>query len=290
MRYLLLAILALTTACSWSNSLYHARRLSGSALKAEREERSFEAGSLWGRAAVKADSAFARSPEGSRGAEALWLRGRALAHMGSCDRGMPLLERSQVSLPDAGWGDDLTLELARCRLALGDPILTIELLQPLLQNSSGRVRDAAREVSGRAMLAMGDWDDALQLMASDDSREGEWLRAMALARLGQDTAALGLLEPRIEQADTLTRVLPLVRDIRRIGSAAYDLCNFAAGRLDAYYERGLQPWDFAAGLLIAREAGAAVVGRDEDTAPGTPFLFAADPALVEQLRSAVLGD
>lgn len=98
------------------------------------------------------------------------------------------------------------------------------------------------------------------------------------------------VERRIEQAETLTRVLPLVRDIRRIGSAAYDLCNFAAGRLDAYYERGLQPWDFAAGLLIAREAGAAVVGHDEDTAPGTPFLFAADPALVEQLRSAVLGD
>jgi myo-inositol-1(or 4)-monophosphatase len=62
------------------------------------------------------------------------------------------------------------------------------------------------------------------------------------------------------QARVVAELLPQVRDIRRIGSAALDLCTLASGGLDLYYERGLQPWDLAAASLVAREAGAAVVG------------------------------
>lgn len=62
---------------------------------------------------------------------------------------------------------------------------------------------------------------------------------------------------REKQAELLAHVVPLVRDVRRIGSAALDLCMVAAGRLDAYYEHGVQVWDCAAGALIAAEAGAA---------------------------------
>ena len=56
----------------------------------------------------------------------------------------------------------------------------------------------------------------------------------------------------------LAGLLPRVRDVRRIGSAALDLCMVAAGRLDAHYEHGLNVWDWAAGALIAAEAGARV--------------------------------
>ena len=56
----------------------------------------------------------------------------------------------------------------------------------------------------------------------------------------------------------LATLLPQVRDIRRIGSAALDLCLVAAGRLDAYFEDNLNVWDWAAGALIAAEAGALV--------------------------------
>ena len=70
-------------------------------------------------------------------------------------------------------------------------------------------------------------------------------------------------ERRSEQAAVLARVLPRVRDIRRAGSAALDLCWVAAGRLDASYERGVQLWDRAAGILVATEAGA--VAGVEDT-------------------------
>lgn len=63
---------------------------------------------------------------------------------------------------------------------------------------------------------------------------------------------------RAQQAELLTRLLPRVRDIRRMGAAALDFCRVAEGTVDAFYEHGLHCWDFAAGSLIAREAGAVV--------------------------------
>lgn len=62
------------------------------------------------------------------------------------------------------------------------------------------------------------------------------------------------------QARVLGELLGQVRDIRRIGCAAIDLCLVATGRLDAYYERGLNPWDLAAGRLVVEEAGGVVRG------------------------------
>ena len=67
---------------------------------------------------------------------------------------------------------------------------------------------------------------------------------------------------RAEQALALPRLLPAVRDVRRLGAAALDLCLVACGRLDGYFETGLQPWDMAAGVLIAEVAGAVVCGYD----------------------------
>ncbi len=95
-------------------------------------------------------------------------------------------------------------------------------------------------------------------------------------------------ERRLEQLVVLQRVLPRVRDIRRIGSAAYDLCLVGAGRLDAFFEHGLQPWDYAAAALVAREAGAGLLGRDDKTPPGEPLIFAGNPALVNALRDLAL--
>jgi myo-inositol-1(or 4)-monophosphatase len=91
---------------------------------------------------------------------------------------------------------------------------------------------------------------------------------------------------RREQADVLLELLPRVRDIRRIGSAALDLCALAAGRLDAFYERGLNAWDHAAGALIAREAGAVVGGPGGGPENGE-LLVAAAPGLYEELTAAL---
>jgi myo-inositol-1(or 4)-monophosphatase len=88
---------------------------------------------------------------------------------------------------------------------------------------------------------------------------------------------------RAVQGEVVAVVLPQVRDIRRGGSAAVDLCSVAAGRVDAFYERGLNYWDYAAGGLIATEAGARLGGLADR--PASPELaIAAEPALFGQLH------
>ena len=84
------------------------------------------------------------------------------------------------------------------------------------------------------------------------------------------------------QGEVVAALLPYIRDIRRGGSASVDLCSVAAGRLDAFYERGLNYWDFAAGGLIAREAGALVGGLAGRTESNS-MTVAAGPGLYQQL-------
>jgi fructose-1,6-bisphosphatase/inositol monophosphatase family enzyme len=119
----------------------------------------------------------------------------------------------------------------------------------------------------------------------------------ALTITGPPTLATALVgtgfgydrERRALQSEVLRRVLPNVRDIRRAGAAAVDVCWVAAGRLDAFYELGLAPWDWAAGSLVASEAGARaeVLASPRSDEPGVhvaapPHLF---DGLVDLLRS-----
>ncbi len=93
---------------------------------------------------------------------------------------------------------------------------------------------------------------------------------------------------RAKQGAIATKVLPHIRDLRRAGTASLDLCYVAAGRLNAYYERTLSPWDHAAGAVIAREAGATVKGLG-DAAPSRDFVLAAEPSVAIALE-ALLAD
>ena len=92
---------------------------------------------------------------------------------------------------------------------------------------------------------------------------------------------------RGRQGAAVAKLLPQVRDIRRMGTASLDLCAVASGRLNAYFERTLSPWDHAAGALIAREAGARVTGL-AGAAPSRDFVLAAAPALAEALEAKLL--
>jgi myo-inositol-1(or 4)-monophosphatase len=87
---------------------------------------------------------------------------------------------------------------------------------------------------------------------------------------------------RRAQGEVVAALLPRVRDIRRGGSASVDLCSVAVGRVDAYYERGLNYWDYAAGALIAAEAGA-LVGGLRGAPHGSPMTVAAGPGLFTAL-------
>lgn len=133
---------------------------------------------------------------------------------------------------------------------------------------------------------------ALDLVYSAAAGGGAFCGSQRLAVSSDTPLSLALVgtgfsytsERRQREADVLRQVIGSVRDIRRIGSAALDLCRVASGQLNAYYERGLRPWDHAAGALIAAEAGAIVAGRG-----GTPasqdLMIAAEPELFAKLES-----
>lgn len=95
-------------------------------------------------------------------------------------------------------------------------------------------------------------------------------------------------EHRCAQSARLAAIISDIRDIRRSGSAAIDLCSVACGRLDAYFEDHLHPWDIAAGELIAREAGAQ--SCDFSGGPAHPDdIVVASPAVLEPLRALIAG-
>jgi len=144
----------------------------------------------------------------------------------------------------------------------GDGALAGVVYDPVHDELWAAERDGAATLNGRAFEAPGRGDLATALVATG---------------FGYDAGA------RAAQAEVLQRVLPRVRDIRRAGSAALDLVWTAAGRVDAYYEWGVQPWDLAAGELVCRRAGLQV-RRLEPLAPPTGGgVLVAPPALVEPL-------
>jgi myo-inositol-1(or 4)-monophosphatase len=122
-------------------------------------------------------------------------------------------------------------------------------------------------------------------------RGGAWIaesgRRLAVSgcdRLERAMVATGFsYEPdrRAKQAEVVARLLPLARDIRRAGAAALDLAWTAAGRLDAFYESGLNPWDWAAGHLLVEEAGGVTGWLDGDP---PVLLAAATQTLLDDLR------
>lgn len=101
----------------------------------------------------------------------------------------------------------------------------------------------------------GAWSNGIRLAVTDTTPAG----ALLATGFGYD--------PATHEGDiaTVARVMPMARDVRRMGAAALDLAFVAAGRLDGYFERGLRPWDFAAGALLVEEAGGVVSRTDVDS-------------------------
>lgn len=126
--------------------------------------------------------------------------------------------------------------------------------------------------------------------------EGAWLGVQRLAvnvDIGPAGALIGTgfgYDPSTHAGDLelAARVMPIARDLRRAGAASLDLASVAAGRLDAYYERGLQPWDLAAGSLLVTEAGGRFARGEPDGSGRAPMVVAAAPGIFDQL-AAVTG-
>jgi myo-inositol-1(or 4)-monophosphatase len=119
---------------------------------------------------------------------------------------------------------------------------------------------------------------------------GARVRCSAVSELGQALVGTGFgyeARRREVQALLLPDLLPNVRDIRRLGAGSLDLCGVAAGRLDAYFEQGLSPWDLSAGGLIAVEAGAVVSGLRGRPA-GWELVVASAPGVFEALHALLV--
>lgn len=138
---------------------------------------------------------------------------------------------------------------------------------------AGAVFDAAHSQLYSAARGEGATCDGRAIHVGGESRLPH---ALVATGFGYDPAR------RAAQAQTVARILPQIRDIRRGGSAALDLCWVAAGKVDAYYEQGLNAWDMAAGLLIVSEAGGAT-GWADTLSP--PAVIATNPHLFEPLRA-----
>ena len=121
-------------------------------------------------------------------------------------------------------------------------------------------------------------------------RAGRRLACSTRTDLAQSLIATGFgyeAARRAHQGSVVARLVPQVRDIRRFGAAALDLCFAAEGRVDAYYEKGLNAWDHAAGGLVAEEAGLRVEGL-RGQPPSTAMVVAAPPALFGPLHELLV--
>lgn len=145
---------------------------------------------------------------------------------------------------------------------------------------AGHVINIASSSEWGAVLGAGSW--------RHDGDQRVALSAPAVERLDHALVATGfnyVPEIRAKQAAAMAKFLPCIRDIRRIGSAAIDLCALAEGQYDAYVEEGLQEWDLAAGGLIASESGLTLSGLDGG--PDNRLVMAAHPSIAEEYFALV---
>ncbi|WP_433575635.1 inositol monophosphatase family protein [Nocardia brasiliensis] len=145
---------------------------------------------------------------------------------------------------------------------------------------AGAVVDVARRATYSAGLGLG----AIRV---DADGAVEHLSCTPVETVSMSLVATGFAygkHRRTRQAQLIGEVLPQVRDIRRLGAAALDLCHVAAGRVDAYFEHGLNAWDWGAGALIAAEAGARLtLPPATATSAAGDLVLAAAPGIADEL-------
>ena len=140
---------------------------------------------------------------------------------------------------------------------------------------AGCVHHVVTQETFTAGLGRGAWTDGVPLRL--DPLAADLTHALVATGFGYRPAR------RSAQAKVFAEIAPHVRDLRRIGSAALDLCAVAAGQVDLYYERGLNVWDVAAAALVVREAGGTVSGL-EGRPLGDRTVLAGDAALCARLE------
>ncbi len=196
---------ALLGGCVYYNGMYNTKRLAGSARKAERDGRTFEANNLWGQVVTRAESLVARHPDSKYVDEALVLKGIALARLDQCDAAVAPLGRVSLLRADAEVAEEASLALGHCQLQLGDPAVAEIMFARAAESDDPVRRREARMLRGRALRMTGRHREAVAaLEGSSDPRAVEE-RLLALAGSGQRDAALALADSMLATRDTTAR-------------------------------------------------------------------------------------
>ncbi len=172
-----------------------------------------------------------------------------------------------------------------------DPIDgTVNYLYGLPQYAVSLAAELAGEVVAGVVVNAATGDEWTATKGGGAWRGDRRLHGSRPAGLDQSLVGTGFgydARRRAHQGRVVAGLITQIRDIRRFGSAALDLCAVAEGMLDGYFEQGLHPWDWAAGGLIAIEAGIVVAGLN-GSAPGFDLLVAAPPVIFGPLHDVLV--
>ena len=196
-------VTALLGGCVYYNGMYNANRLAGSARKAEREGRTFEANNLWGQVATRAESVVARHPTSKYAEEAVVLRGVALARLGQCDQALGALGRAPVGKSKrSALTEDALLATGRCQLALGNIPASEAAFGQVLDSKNRDRRREARFQYARVLRQSGRYQEALRELEGVKDPRADSERILALAGAGRMPQALALADSLVARRDT----------------------------------------------------------------------------------------
>jgi hypothetical protein len=208
-------VAALLAGCVYYNGMYNTKRLAGSARKAERDGRTFEANNLWGQVITRADTLVARHPDSKYVDEALVLKGVALSRLNQCEQAVAPLGRLSLLPPEEDVTEEGSLALGRCQLQLGDPRLAEPLFARMTGSKDAVRRREARLLRARALRAMGREREAVAALEGVRDPRASNERLLALAGGRQRKAALALADSMLASHDSTIRWDTLVVAIGR---------------------------------------------------------------------------
>jgi tetratricopeptide (TPR) repeat protein len=278
-----LTLAVLLGGCVYYNGMYNTKRLAGSARKAERDGRTFEANDLWGQVITRAESLVARHPDSKYVDEALVLKGLALSRLQQCHAAVAPLGRVSLLPDDAEVREEASLALGRCQLELGD-LSGAETMFARVVASEDRVRrDEARLLRGRTLRLTGRSDEAVAALENLTGPRARDERLLALAAARRRDAALALADSMLATRDSTARWDTVTAGIGRadplVASAIVDRLKrrkqIAPGLLaQMLYEDGVR--------LLTVDSARGEARLNEVAALGQP------PEYVERARLAML--
>lgn len=222
--HLVAATALLLGGCVYYNGMYNANRLAGSARKAERDGRTFEATSLWGQVATKAESVVVRHPKSKYAEEAAVLRGIAMERLGQCEQALSPLGRVAVARVSTDLSEDAWLASGRCQIALGNVAAADAAFAQVVESRNGPRRREARFQRARTLRAAGRYEEAVKALEGLRDRRARTELLLALAGAGRASEALMM-------ADSLTA--------RKDSTQPWDSVIVSLGQLDPSTASGL---------------------------------------------------